>query len=59
MLLLTDGLFDFSTFGDGSAVECKVFVGKPTAITGGEFNGKVINNSHILGGTFHGPVDNM
>ena len=59
MLLLTDGLFDFSTIGDGSAVECKVFVGKPTAITGGEFNGKVINNSHILGGTFHGPVDNM
>ena len=59
MLLLTDGLFDFSTIGDGSAVECKVFVGKPTAITGGEFNGKVINNSHILGGTFHGEVDNM
>ena len=58
MLLLTDGLFDFSTIGDGSAVECKVFVGKPTAITGGEFNGKVINNSHILGGTFHGEVDN-
>ena len=58
MLLLTDGLFDFSTIGDGSAVECKVFVGKPTAITGGEFNGKVINNSHILGGTFHGPVEN-
>ena len=59
MLLLTDGLFDFSTIGDGSAVECNVFVGKPTAITGGEFNGKVINNSHILGGTFHGEVDNM
>ncbi len=58
MLLLTDGLFDFSTIGDGAAVECNVFVGKPTAITGGEFNGKVINNSHILGGTFHGPVDN-
>lgn len=59
MLLLTDGLFDFSTIGDGSAVECNVFVGKPTAITGGEFNGKVINNSGILGGTFHGEVDNM
>ena len=59
MLLLTDGLFDFSTIGDGSAVECNVFVGKPTAITGGEFNGKVINNSHILGGTFHGEVENM
>ena len=59
MLLLTDGLFDFSTIGDGSAVECKVFVGKPTAITGGEFNGKVINNSGILGGTFHGEVENM
>ena len=63
MLLLTGsnqtgGLFDFSTIGDGSAVECNVFVGKPTAITGGEFNGKVINNSHILGGTFHGEVDN-
>lgn len=63
MLLLTGsnqtgGLFDFSTIGDDSAVECNVFVGKPTAITGGEFNGKVINNSHILGGTFHGPVDN-
>ena len=58
MLLLTDGLFDFSTIGDCSAVECNVFVGKPTAITGGEFNGKVINNSHILGGTFHGEVDN-
>lgn len=58
MLLLTDGLFDFSTIGDGSPVECKVFVGKPTAITGGEFNGKVINNSHILGGTFHGEVEN-
>ena len=58
MLLLTDGLFDFSTIGDGSAVECKVFVGKPTAITGGEFNGKVINNSGILGGTFNGSVDN-
>ena len=59
MLLLTDGLFDFSTIGDGSAVECKVFVGKPTAITGGEFNGKVFNNSGILGGTFHGEVENM
>lgn len=59
MLLLTDGLFDFSTIGDGSAVECKVFVGKPTAITGGKFNGKVINNSGILGGTFHGSVENM
>ena len=64
MLLLTGsnqtgGLFDFSTIGDGSAVDCNVFVGKPTAITGGEFNGKVINNSHILGGTFHGEVDNM
>ena len=64
MLLLTGsnqtgGLFDFSTIGDGSAVECKVFVGKPTAITGGEFNGKVFNNSGILGGTFHGEVDNM
>ena len=63
MLLLTGsnqtgGLFDFSTIGDGSAVECNVFVGKPTAITGGEFNGKVFNNSHILGGTFHGEVDN-
>lgn len=59
MLLLTDGLYDFSTIGDGSAVECNVFVGKPTAITGGEFNGKVFNNSGILGGTFHGEVDNM
>ena len=63
MLLLTGsnqtgGLFDFSTIGDGSAVECNVFVGKPTAITGGEFNGKVFNNSDILGGTFHGEVDN-
>ena len=63
MLLLTGsnqtgGLFDFSTIGDGSAVECNVFVGKPTAITGGEFNGKVINNSGILGGTFHGEVVN-
>ena len=63
MLLLTGsnqtgGLFDFSTIGDGSAVECNVFVGKPTAITGGEFNGKVFNNSGILGGTFHGSVDN-
>jgi len=63
MLLLTGnsqtgGLFDFSTIGDGSAVECNVFVGKPTAITGGEFNGKVINNSGILGGTFNGPVEN-
>ena len=64
MLLLTGsnqtgGLFDFSTIGDGAAVECNVFVGKPTAITGGEFNGKVINNSGILGGTFHGEVENM
>ena len=64
MLLLTGsnqtgGLFDFSTIGDGAAVECNVFVGKPTAITGGEFNGKVFNNSDILGGTFHGEVDNM
>ena len=64
MLLLTGsnqtgGLFDFSTIGDGSAVECNVFVGKPTAITGGEFNGKVFNHSGILGGTFHGEVDNM
>jgi len=64
MLLLTGsnqtgGLFDFSTIGDCSAVECNVFVGKPTAITGGEFNGKVFNNSDILGGTFHGEVDNM
>ncbi len=63
MLLLTGssqtgGLYDFSTIGDGSPVKCNVFVGKPTAITGGEFNGKVINNSHILGGTFHGEVDN-
>ena len=63
MLLLTGsnqtgGLFDFSTIGDGAAVECNVFVGKPTAITGGEFNGKVINNSGILGGTFHGEVVN-
>ena len=63
MLLLTGsnqtgGLFDFSTIGDGAAVDCNVFVGKPTAITGGEFNGKVINNSHILGGTFHGAVEN-
>ena len=55
----TGGLYDFSTIGDGSAVECNVFVGKPTAITGGEFNGKVFNNSGILGGTFHGEVDNM
>ena len=64
MLLLTGsnqtgGLFDFSTIGDGAAVKCNVFVGKPTAITGGEFNGKVFNNSGILGGTFHGEVDNM
>ena len=64
MLLLTGsnqtgGLFDFSTIGDGSAVKCNVFVGKPTAITGGEFNGKVFNNSDILGGTFHGEVENM
>ena len=63
MLLLTGsnqtgGLFDFSTIGDGAAVECNVFVGKPTAITGGEFNGKVFNNSGILGGTFHDEVDN-
>ncbi len=63
MLLLTGsnqtgGLYDFSTIGDGSAVECNVFVGKPTAITGGEFNGKVINNSGILGGTFNGEVEN-
>ena len=63
MLLLTGsnqtgGLFDFSTIGDGAAVECNVFVGRPTAITGGEFNGKVFNNSGILGGTFHGEVDN-
>ncbi len=58
MLLLTDGLFDFSTIGDRSAVECNVFVGKPTAITGGEFNGKVFNNSGILGGTFNGEVVN-
>lgn len=63
MLLLTGsnqtgGLYDFSTIGDGAAVECNVFVGKPTAITGGEFNGKVFNNSGILGGTFHGEVDN-
>ena len=63
MLLLTGsnqtgGLYDFSTIGDGSAVECNVFVGKPTAITGGEFNGKVFNNSGILGGTFHGEVEN-
>ena len=64
MLLLTGsnqtgGLYDFSTIGDGSAVKCNVFVGKPTAITGGEFNGKVFNNSGILGGTFHGEVENM
>ena len=64
MLLLTGsnqtgGLYDFSIIGDGSAVECNVFVGKPTAITGGEFNGKVFNNSGILGGTFNGPVENM
>ena len=63
MLLLTGnsqtgGLYDFSAIGDGSAVECNVFVGKPTAITGGEFNGKVFNNSGILGGTFNGEVDN-
>ena len=63
MLLLTGsnqtgGLFDFSTIGDCSAVKCNVFVGKPTAITGGEFNGKVINNSGILGGTFNGEVEN-
>ena len=63
MLLLTGnsqtgGLYDFSTIGDGSPVECNVFVGKPTAITGGEFNVKVFNNSGILGGTFNGPVDN-
>ena len=64
MLLLTGsnqtgGLYDFSAIGDGSPVECNVFVGKPTAITGGEFNGKVFNNSGILGGTFNGEVDNM
>ena len=64
MLLLTGnsqtgGLYDFSAIGDGSAVECNVFVGKPTAITGGEFNGKVFNNSGILGGTFNGEVENM
>ena len=64
MLLLTGsnqtgGLYDFSTIGDGSPVECNVFVGKPTAITGGEFNGKVFNNSGILGGTFNGEVENM
>ena len=64
MLLLTGsnqtgGLYDFSTIGDGSAVECNVFVGKPTAITGGEFKGKVFNNSGILGGTFNGEVENM
>ncbi len=63
MLLLTGnsqtgGLYDFSAIGDGSPVECNVFVGKPTAITGGEFNGKVINNSGILGGTFNGEVEN-
>ena len=63
MLLLTDsnqtgGLYDFSAIGEGSPVECNVFVGKPTAITGGEFNGKVFNNSGILGGTFNGEVDN-
>ena len=63
MLLLTGssqtgGLYDFSTIGDGSAVECNVFVGKPTAITGGEFNGKVFNNSGILDGTFNGEVEN-
>ena len=63
MLLLTGssqtgGLYDFSTIGDGSAVECNVFVGKPTAITGGTFNGKVFNNSGILGGTFNGEVEN-
>ena len=63
MLLLTGsnqtgGLYDFSTIGDGSAVECNVFVGKPTAITGGVFDGTVFNNSGILGGTFHGEVDN-
>ena len=63
MLLLTGnsqtgGLFDFSAIGDGSPVECNVFVGKPTAITGGVFDGKVFNNSGILGGTFNGPVDN-
>lgn len=63
MLLLTGsnqtgGLYDFSTIGDGSAVECNVFVGKPTAITGGVFDGTVFNNSGILGGTFNGEVDN-
>lgn len=63
MLLLTGsnqtgGLYDFSTIGDGSAVECNVFVGKPTAITGGVFDGTVFNNSGILGGTFNGEVEN-
>lgn len=63
MLLLTGsnqtgGLYDFSTIGDGSAVECNVFVGKPTAITGGVFDGTVFNNSGILGGTFNGAVEN-
>ena len=63
MLLLTGsnqtgGLYDFSAIADGSAVECNVFVGKPTAITGGEFNGTVFNNSGILGGTFNGEVEN-
>ena len=63
MLLLTGnsqtgGLFDFSTIGDGLAVECNVFVGKPTAITGGEFNGKVENNSVINSGTFNDEVVN-
>ena len=64
MLLLTGsnqtgGLYDFSTIGDGSAVKCNVFVGKPTAITGGVFDGTVFNNSGILGGTFNGEVENM
>ena len=59
MLLLTGsnqtgGLYDFSTIGDRSAVECNVFVGKPTAITGGEFNGKVFNNSGIFNGAVTG-----
>ena len=63
MLLLTGsnqtgGLYDFSTIGDGLPVECNVFVGKPTAITGGVFDGTVFNNSGILGGTFNGEVDN-
>ena len=63
MLLLTGsnqtgGLYDFSAIADGSAVKCNVFVGMPTAITGGVFDGTVFNNSGILGGTFNGPVVN-